>query len=262
MLSIPICLLCYILLCVNCSNSYSILVQQLILQKKLGRDTLEEEDEEEEEEEVDKGAGEGVESKAGQGSASVGIGLEASASTATPPISALSTPTKKEQVKSQGSTENLNWERRRSSRRSKRASLHSIGSRKWSSASSRSDSLQLGGSEHSGLKRLSSGGLNKVAATAESDEEPVRWGLDQIELSDSDSDLEFFDAKGQYACTKKPHLLVSLTLAVSLFAWRAWRSFFFLQVRWWLRFQCSGWYCPGQVMTGNSVFQDLCKKVQ
>ena len=30
----------------------------------------------------------------------------------------------------------------------------------------------------------------------DAEEDTVRWGLDQIELADSDSDLEFFDAKG------------------------------------------------------------------
>ena len=144
-----------------------------------------------------------MESKADQGSASAGATSDTSAPTATTttPISALSTPTKKEQLKDQNSVDSFNWERRRS-RRTKRASIHSIGSRKWSSASSRSDSLQQADSEHS-LRHLSSGALSalasKVTVTAESDEEPVRWGLDQIELSDSDSDLEFFDAKGQYS---------------------------------------------------------------
>lgn len=194
-------------------------IQQLILQRKLGRDTLEEEEEEEKEEECDKGVGQGEESThdTDQGlpsdektqSSSVGSTSETpvpasatSMSTATPatPISVFASPTKRE-LKGQSSVDSWNWELKRSSHRVKRSrkwSNASSSSRKWSNASSRSDSMTRVASE---LSRRESGGgvstLVKKLSAMESDEEPVRWGLDQIELSDTDSELEFFDAKGE-----------------------------------------------------------------
>lgn len=175
-----------------------------------------EEEEEEEEEEVDQG----VEQEAGlkdttcetaQESEKGRVALESASSTsdtvtssavsatptpATPatPISTFSSPIKKE-VAGQSSVESWNWERRRSSRRVKRPSIHSAGSRKWSNASSWSESLQ---SSDPSLRRDVTGMVSMLAkkAVMEPEEEPVRWGLDQIELSDTDSDLEFFDAKG------------------------------------------------------------------
>lgn len=50
--------------------------------------------------------------------------------------------------------------------------------------------------EGGGGGRLS---LSFSSAMGDHDEELVRpeWALDQIELSDSDSELEFFDAKGK-----------------------------------------------------------------
>ena len=102
----------------------------------------------------------------------------------------------------QGQSSMENWERRRSSvRRLKtRGSVHSIGSGRSGSIASRKHSnasIRAGrsGSEAS-LSKFIVGG---DPAAGEYDDGLMRpeWALDQIELSDSDSDLEFFDAKGE-----------------------------------------------------------------
>ena len=173
---------------------------QLILQRKLGRAPVDDEDGD--------GQEEGQESQsspvsAGTIEAKSPIHLVSSNSgTPTPPSSA--TPTKRDSTASgvlqcQNSTESMNWsrERRRSSRRVKRSSI----SRKFSNTSSSSRTF----SNASTLSEVQPGGGTAgmvgrgVAATkeVESDEELLRpeWALDQIELSDSDS--EYFDAQGK-----------------------------------------------------------------
>ena len=77
-------------------------------------------------------------------------------------------------------------------------SIHSTGSRRFSAQSRGSDvdlRRDLSSASKSSLLLVSKG-----VSTAEFDDEGLgrpEWALDQIELSDSDSDLEFFDAKGK-----------------------------------------------------------------
>ena len=106
-------------------------------------------------------------------------------------------------LQNQGSADSWVWERRRSKR--KRPSIHSTGSRRFSSASTRSEGEGGDGMRRDSGAAASRNGLliaSKGASATSfvgSDEEAGRpeWALDQIELSDSDSDLEFFDAKGE-----------------------------------------------------------------
>lgn len=199
-------------------------ISQIILQKKLGRNTLQEEEEEE--------AGQGEEvgeeltdsniprtTMAQQRSSSHDLDtllpdtpVPPTPSSAASFVSATATPTsttptsttvfaspaKRDSLagtsSSQCSMDSWGRERRRSSRRLKR---NSAGSRRWSNASSTTQQV----SELS-IKRGDVGGAKSllvanVAMMSVDSEESVRWGLDQIELSDSDSDLEFFDAKGK-----------------------------------------------------------------
>lgn len=111
------------------------------------------------------------------------------------------------------STESRNWEHRRSSRALKRSSVHSLGSRKFSSASSRSEGYESSKRDVGGGKAAASRDSGKGSSMrAESDDEEAlrpEWALDQIELSDSDSDLEFFDAQGNLSFSSLPPLLYS-----------------------------------------------------
>lgn len=101
-------------------------------------------------------------------------------------------------LQGQGSADSNLWERvrRGGSRHRKRGSLHSlhsVGSRRFSSASRSSEAAGE-------LRKNSLLVVSRGMSTAESDEDEVssrpEWALDQIELSDSGSD-EFFDAKGE-----------------------------------------------------------------
>lgn len=118
------------------------------------------------------------------------------------PISA-ATPTatpRRDSLQGQSSTDSGHLERRRSSRYRKRASihsLHSVGSRKFSNVSRSSEGLVELRRESSGTSRSSMLIVNKCAESDEEGSIRPEWALDQIELSDSDSDLEFFDAKGK-----------------------------------------------------------------
>ena len=94
-------------------------------------------------------------------------------------------------MQSQGSTESPLMERRRFSRSRKRGSIRSVmSSRKYSSSSSCTE----GQATDSSLNKSGSGSF------IENESVRLEWALDQIELSDTDSELEFFDAKGE-PCT-------------------------------------------------------------
>ncbi len=172
---------------------------QLILQKKLGR-TSQEEREEEEEEVID-GGKKAIEGGGVVQSSPGGSDHDLNTPVPTTPSSAIATPTsatpssstpsshRKESLRKSMTGQSL-FERR-SSNRWRKGSIHSSCSRKTSNTSSL-------GSET--LPRINNITDPSAHRSNESDEESLRpeWALDQIELEDSDSDLEFFDAQGRY----------------------------------------------------------------
>ncbi len=202
----------YVVYVCVCVYTHMITFLQLILQKKLGRAPVDEED----------GEGQGEELQASPSSVEAKNPVYTIPETPTPPSSAtpiphpatstphsMGAPTKRESLvrlhqhqSSMESTSSWTWERRRSSHRMKRrVSSHSNSSRKVSCSST--DVLHaVGGADGGGAGPGSSTLVTKVSSvvSVESDEEIMRpeWALDQIELSDSDS--EYFDAQGLFVC--------------------------------------------------------------
>jgi len=202
---------------------------QLILQRKLGRtfslDNGIVEEEEEEEKDGEEG-GEMVEDSQKDAVPHIQTDLSrpllnSSSSTSTPttPLDSATAPppsnvtsvlVKRQSLHGEPSVDSIGLagsRERRLSQRLRRNSSRGILPRKFSSASIRAQESM---SPDSLAQQVRSGSLegrgstisyhSGVYATSSShDDDLIRpeWVFDQIELSDSDSDLEFFDAKGQ-----------------------------------------------------------------